>query len=351
MQEKQIPGLSVAVLKQGKIVKLTSYGLADLEHQIPVTRETVFPIASITKTFTSTAILLLVEEGKLRLDQPMAEVLPDLPEGWRKITIRQCLSHTSGLPDSWKPDHRLWQQPENWDALRALVFHAPLEFPAGTQCSYNQTGYQLLGEVVARISGVPFAEFVQERLLKPVGLRGARFNRYRSDRGNAFLTPIVPHLVSNYEEVGGVLQHAAFYRPVWDQPTAGLLLTVDDLIQWDRALAQGSLVRRATLEEAWTPTKLNDGTAAKLWWGSYGLGWFVGEHRGHRYVGHLGGNSVWYGHFPDLGLTVIVLTNRENSNPADIALNVADFYLRKHQPMPEARARSTANLSAVTQEQ
>jgi CubicO group peptidase (beta-lactamase class C family) len=202
-----------------------------------------------------------------------------------------------------------------------------MEFIPGEQCSYNQTGYQLLGEVILKLSGVPFRDFVQSRLLAPAGIAGARFNEYSSDRGNSFLTPVVPNLVSNYQIEGGTLRHAAFYRPVWDETTAGLLLTIDNLIRWDQALARGALLQRSSLESAWTPTKLNNGTTAKLWWGGYGLGWFVGEHHNHRYVGHLGGNSVWYGRFPDLDLTVIVLTNLENSNPADIALKIAEYYL------------------------
>jgi CubicO group peptidase (beta-lactamase class C family) len=213
------------------------------------------------------------------------------------------------------------------EALNRLVAQQPIEYPAGTRCSYNQTGYRLLGRVVERVSGQPYAEFVQTRLLRPSGITGARFTSYSSPARNSFSTPVIPHLAPSYLLTEGELRRSVFLHPTWDQPTSGLLLTIQDLLRWDQALRSGKLLPPSTLEQAWTPARLKDGTPAPMWWGHCGLGWLVAEHQGHRYVGHLGGNSVWYGRYPAEDLTVIVLTNLDNSNPAALAERVADFYL------------------------
>lgn len=174
MQKKRIPGLSLAVIRNGRVVKEAAYGKASLELNVPVTPDTSFPLASMTKIFTATAIMQLVEEGKISLDEPVSQILSELPTPWSAITIRHCLSHTSGLPDVLTDDVNATTVSGDRDTALAEVAKQPLK-PAGAASVYNQTGYVLLGMIIEKVSGMSYETFVQSRVLNPAGMKTARF--------------------------------------------------------------------------------------------------------------------------------------------------------------------------------
>jgi CubicO group peptidase (beta-lactamase class C family) len=327
MRKKGIPGVSLAVLKHGKVIKLKEYGFADLEHRVPVTSKTVYPVASLTKMLTGVAVLMLAEENKLHPDDRVTDILPFLPPSWGEVTIRQCLSHTSGLPDTSLVEGEWIRRPDEKEAFLKQLLTLPMTTPPGTSCAYNQTGFLLLGEIIAKRAGCSYPAFIENRILKPLRMEGAGFEQYSSPDPYALYTGVVPDLTSFYQFQDDRRKHATFFHPVWQQPTAGLHATLRDLIHWDNAFTMPTLLKPASQDQMWTPARLKDGTPVKFWWGSYGLGWFVGEYHGRRYVGHLGGNSVWYSRFVEEGLSVIVLTNLEGSFPASMALDISDFYL------------------------
>jgi CubicO group peptidase (beta-lactamase class C family) len=320
MDQRHIPGLSLAVIKGGNVVREQSYGLANVELEVPATKDTVYEIASITKSFTATAIMLLVEDGQLGLDVPLTRYRPGLPPGWDQITVRHLLAHTSGVVQ-WSLD---WDRPDlTMQEIGQAVFDQPLRFAPGEQCEYTDTNYNLLGMLIHRVAGVPYDQFLQERVFGPLGMTATRHNDVRA---------IVPHRAGGYEWEDGCLLNA--YRIAWnhmnvspDVPANGangsLLSSLADLIIWDAALRTGRILPQAVLERMWTPATLRNGTPAH-----FGLGWELGQHRGHRLVEHGGGLpgfTTSLARFVDDDLTIIILTNQD-SKPWDMARAVAELY-------------------------
>lgn len=277
------PGAAVLVARDGRILVEKAYGLASLELRAPNTPETRFRIGSVTKPFTAMAVLMLYEAGRLNLDETVAQHLPDYPHGAR-ITIRQLLSHTSGLPDFVSIDES---------------GRLPLESEPGTRLNYSNTGYGLLGRIIERTAGQPYAEFLQARLFAPLGMTDTGVDIPRSiTRGRA---------AGYLRDGSGALVNA----PQGDfgaEPFAGgLSSTVRDLYRFVRGLEDGAVLRPATVTAAWTPVTLPPGRA-----GAYGLGWMIGSFRGLREIAHGGdieGFNAWLAVYPDAGATIIVLSN------------------------------------------
>jgi CubicO group peptidase (beta-lactamase class C family) len=321
LQKDRIPGASIAIVHRGKEVLAKGYGVASLELQTPVTADTVFAIASVTKTFTATIVLQLVEKHALELDRPIGELLHDLPANglpanWRAVTVRQLLSHTSGLPDVIvDPVLGKWLADARDDAV-AAAGKLPLQFAPGASWSYNQTNYLLLGMIVEQLCSKPFDDVVQERIVAPLQLRSTTF-------GDAKV--VVPRRATWYTAIDwdgkqpkrSAELHPAFVTyPQWIHTAAALNTTARELAAFAEAVARGKLLAEATRKTMWSSVALADGTPFRFEGTlGMGLGWMVDERPGHRAAGGSGGSSVAFRHFVDDELTVVVLTNLQGHDP------------------------------------
>jgi CubicO group peptidase (beta-lactamase class C family) len=312
------PGASVIVIRDGRVAAVKGYGLAELERRVPVTEETNFRLASLSKQFTATAIMLLVIDGKLRYDDSLATLLPEVPAYARGVTVRQLLNHTSGLPDyeDFVPDSQTAQVHDH-DIPRLIAGVSTPKFAAGTRYDYSNTGYVLLALVVERVSGTRFAGFLHERIFAPLGMTGT----VALEEGRSS----VPHRAYGYTiDSTGV-------RPTDQSNTSatlgdgGIYSSVADLTKWDHALERHSLVSAEAQRVAWTPPALSSGQRTE-----YGFGWFIDEDRGARRLKHHGESRGFTNailRYPERRLTVIVLTNRTGGAPWGIAQRIADQYL------------------------
>lgn len=297
MRRRHVPGLALAVVRDGKLVKARGYGLASVELNVPVTPETVFEIGSVTKQITAAAVMLLVEEGKVNLDDPVGKHLPGTPDAWARVTVRHLLTHTSGLKNyTGLKGFELTERLKREEFIRLVAAHPPA-FAPGDAHSYGNTNYSLLGYVVEAASGQPYWRFVAERIFRPLGMNATR------DRDPH---EVIPNRAEGYEWEGGRLVGRDY--DLTDVFAAGATVsTVLDLVKWDAALAGEKLLRRSSLEQVWTPTRLNDGRTHP-----YGLGWYVETLRGHGRVRHNGqtaGFAASIARYREDRVTVIVLTN------------------------------------------
>jgi len=327
MNLRHIPGLVLLVLKDGRVVKQQSYGLANVELGVPASKDSVFPLASVTKVFTATAVYLLVQEHKIRLEDKVTQLLPGLPNAWDGISVLNCLSHTTGLPDIFPGSPAA--APADWiaastqeEALKKVAAR-PLQYKTGEKSIYNQTEFLLLKMIVEKASGTPLEEFLNERIFKPLGLSSARFgdsldivpNRValymnfapQSDRFHIERQPDGNGLPS----AGGKLwNNINFLYPEYQHGGVGLNMSAVDLATFDTALNNGQVLDRQTLELMWTPFRLNNGRE-----GEFAGGWDTDVLNGHRMVFHIGAGMVEYAHLIDANLSVILLTNSQGFNP------------------------------------
>jgi CubicO group peptidase (beta-lactamase class C family)/Tol biopolymer transport system component/poly(3-hydroxybutyrate) depolymerase len=314
MQKRHIPGLSLAIVRHGEIVTAKGFGHANVELGVPVAPETVFQLQSISKTFTAAAILMLVEEGKIGLDDNITKHLDNLPEAWSDVTVRQLLSHTSGIKDFINEPTVNLRLDATPDEIVKSLADKPLNFPPGEKFKYSNTGYQLLGMIIHKITRKAWGEFLCERIFEPLGMKNTRVIN---------VAEIIPNRATGYRFVSGTLQNGGFVAPsILAYPGGGVRSTALDLAKWDAALCSEKLLKKSTLDQMWTPAKLNDGTDAP-----YGLGWFVGKHQGRRFVLHTGSHVTGFGtvlaRYVDDQLTVIALTNQNSANPSEIAHGIA----------------------------
>jgi CubicO group peptidase (beta-lactamase class C family) len=311
MVAQQIPGVSLAVIRNGEIVIARGYGLANIEHQVPVKPETIFQSGSMGKQFTATAVMMLVEEGKLSLDDKITKYFPDGPAAWHNITVRHLLTHTSGMTDY--PEDFDLRRDYTEDDLVQRIKAIPLAFQPGEKWSYSNLAYVMLGVLIHKVSGKFYGDFLQERVFQPLGMSTARVIS-ESD--------IVPNRAAGYRLVNGQLKNQNWVSPSLNTTADGALyLTVYDAAKWDAALYGEKLLKRSSLEAMWTAVKLNDGKTHP-----YGFGWALGQVRGRRLVEHGG---AWQGfksqisRYLDDKLTVVVFANQLGANPAKIAHGVA----------------------------
>ncbi|HEX7332842.1 MAG TPA: serine hydrolase domain-containing protein [Pyrinomonadaceae bacterium] len=311
MQSQQIPGVALAIVKDGKVVLARGYGLANVEHQVPVKPETIFQSGSTGKQFTATAVMLLVEEGKLNLEDKITKYFTDAPEAWRDITVRHLLTHTSGMTD-YPPDFDLCRDYTE-DELFQRIKTIPLAFQPGEKWSYSNLAYVMLGILIHKVSGKFYGDFLQERVFKPLEMTTARIISEAD---------IVPNRAAGYRLVNGQLKNQGWVSPSLNTTADGALyLTVYDMAKWDAALYTDKLLKRTTLEQMWTPVKLNNGKTHP-----YGFGWGLGKVRGHRVIEHGGswqGFKAQITRYVDDKLTVIVFANQARANQAKLAHGVA----------------------------
>ncbi|MGH9901712.1 MAG: serine hydrolase domain-containing protein [Pyrinomonadaceae bacterium] len=321
MTKHAIPGLSVAVVKDGKVVKLKGYGVASVEFDIPADGDTVFQLYSVSKIFAGVAAMKLVEDGRLSLDAPATDFVENLPPAWKAVRVRHLLTHTSGLPEG-PANPRFASLPEakrkGLTAAETIQLAAalPLKFAPGEKFSYHQSGYVLLGMIVEKLSGKSYADFLAERVFAPLAMTSTRFGDTE--------TVVRRRPSTAYNRQSGELRNWVFPFSVKDYPAAGLNSSAADVSKFLVALEAGRVLKPESLRAMWARAKLNDGTES-----GYGLGWTIGEHKGRKVVGHEGGGSIWVAHFPDERLSVVVLCNLNGARADEIQYGVADFYLER----------------------
>ena len=303
---------AVLVAKDGKPIFRKAYGMADREWDVANTPETRFRLGSITKQFTATAILQLAEQGKLSVDDPISKYYPEAPAAWAPITLKHLLTHTSGIP-SYTAIPGFFAQQARLDKtpaeIIALTRDKPLEFPPGSKYAYDNTGYILLGYVVEKVSGQPYAAYLQDHIFTPLGMK---------DSGYDVSETILPRRASGYSVAGGKARNAAFLAMTLPYAAGSLYSTVDDLLIWDQALQSGKAIKPASVAAMFTDYGFK-----------YGFGQSIRVDKGRRIWGHNGGINGFatqLNHLPDDGLTVIVLANIEQAPVGRIGERLADLY-------------------------
>ncbi len=311
MQAQQIPGVALAVVRDGKIVLARGYGLANVEHQVPVKPETIFQSGSTGKQFTATAVMMLVEEGKLSLDDKMTKYFTDAPESWNSITVRHLLTHTSGMTD-YPADFDLRRDYTEDDLLQRIKA-IPLAFKPGEKWSYSNLAYVTLGILIHKVSGKFYGDFLQERIFKPLDMSTARIISEAD---------IIPNRAAGYRVANGHLKNQDWVSPSLNTTADGALyMTIYDMAKWDAALYTEKLLKQSSLEQMWTKVKLNDGKTA-----AYGFGWGLSEVRGHRIIEHGGAWQGFKAHisrYVDDKLTIILFANQARANQTKLARDIA----------------------------
>ena len=315
IERQHIPGLSLLVARDGKIVRAQGYGLSDIELQVPVKPATVFQSGSVGKQFTATAVMMLVEEGKIHLDDPVTKYLNDAPAAWQQVTISELLSHTAGFTDY--PKNFDFRRDYTESQLLKIVEGIPLAFPPGSKWSYANLGYLTLGIVIHRVTGEFYGDFLQERIFRPLGMSTTRIISEAD---------VVPNRAAGYRLVKGELKNQEWVSPTLNTTADGALyFSILDLAKWDAALYTEDLLQRSSLDQMWTVKKLKNG---QLNSGHYGFGWTIENKNGHRVIGH---DGSWQGfesnisRYVDDKLTVVVLANLAESDPEAIAAHVAQI--------------------------
>lgn len=326
MQKQRIPGLSLAVIQNGKIVKAEGYGLANLELNTPATPETVYKIGSVSKQFIAAGIMLLVEEGKVRLDDRVSKFLEGTPEAWRDITVRHLLTHTSGIVRD-APGFDPLKIQKDADVIRS-AYPLPLHFAPGEKWEYCNVGYFSLAEIIHRVTGKPWSDYLNERMFMPLQMNATR---------TTSMSDLVPNRAGGYVWKDGKVENANIYFAL--RPSGAFLSNVLDLAKWDAALYTNRILKQSSRDQLWNPfvptTRASNGAPTVY----YGFGWEITTPvPGHKKIFHGGslpGFRAELARFVDDKLTVVILTNGDNARPGPIADGVAAFYIPRL--MPAAR--------------
>ncbi len=303
------------VRQNGKVVLSAGYGMANLEHGIRVTPQTVFQSGSMGKQFTAMAVMLLVEQGKLALEDPVAKYLK-VPPAWSRMTVRHLLTHTAGLGDY--PESFSLQQDYSEDELLKMITAQPPASSPGDKWSYSNLGYVSLGILIHKVSGELYGDLLQRCVFAPLGMKSTRIISE---------TDIIPNRAAGYELKDGTLKNQTWVAPSLNTTADGsLYLTVEDMAKWDEALEAKKLLSHAGFDEMWTPVKLNDGSTAP-----YGFGWSLDKTKsGHRLLEHGGawqGFTSYIARYPDDRLSVVTFCNRAGASAGYIARRIAGFYV------------------------
>jgi len=313
MKKERIPGVAVGVYSRGRILLAKGYGLANVELDVPVKPQTIFQSGSVGKQFTSAAIMMLVEEDKLALDDSITKYFPAAPDAWKPILLKNLLSHTSGLPEYESEERTGVNGPfylrmdYTEDELLQKIEALPIENPPGEKWNYRNTNYVLLGILIHKVTGKPYADFLAERIFQPLGMASTRLISEAD---------IIPNRAAGYQiTAANQLKNQTWVSPTFNSTADGALyFNVLDLAKWDAALYTTKLLKRSSLDRMWTAYPLNDGKPNSA---GYGFGWDIRDVNHHRLIEHGG---AWQGftcdisRFPDDSLTVVVLTNLDSKH-------------------------------------
>ena len=306
----RVPGLSLAVIKDGTVVKVAGYGFADLEKRIPAQPDTVYKIGSVSKQFIATGIMLLVQDGRLTLDDPIARYLKDTPPSWSPITIRHALTHTAGLVRE-SPSFAPTRIQSDADLI-AAVYPLPLRFEPGQKWEYSNVGYFILADIIRVVSGRPWPEFLRDRVFAPVGMLST--------------WPTNTTAEIQKRAVGYTGNDNSLRADDWPalRASGAFLSTVLDLAKWDAHLSTPRVLEADSRRQMWTPVRLKDGTTAP-----YGFGWHVDTWSGRPRIRHGGGLPGFiseYARFEDERLTIIALANGDDVDLPLLVSGIAQLY-------------------------
>jgi CubicO group peptidase (beta-lactamase class C family) len=334
MNREHIPGLAVGIYSRGQILLAKGFGLANVELNVPVKAETIFQSGSVGKQFVSAAMMILVEEGKIGLDDSITKYFPHAPESWKPILVKNLLSHTSGLAE-YESDQRTGPKGPFYlrldfteDELLEKAEAMPIDFKVGEKWAYRNTNYLLLGIMIHKVTGKFYADFLAERIFKPLGMNSTRLIS-ESD--------IIANRSAGYEWKGDKLQNQDWVSPTFNSTGDGALyFNVLDLAKWDEALYGTKLLKQSSLDRMWTVFPLNDGKPNSF---KYGFGWRINSFNDHKLIEHGG---AWQGftcdisRYVDDSLTVVVLTNLDSGHakPGEIAQKVAGLVNPALLPLP-----------------
>lgn len=320
---------AVLVAQKGQVLFSGGYGLADREHDIPNTPQTKFLVGSITKQFTSVAIMMLAEQGKLGLDDPISRHLPYSPEHWKAVTIHHLLNHTSGLgnltdiPGIQETRARL---PLPVREIVETFRETPLEFPVGTAFRYSNSGYIVLGDIIERVSGLAYENFLQTHLFGPLEMADSGYDHYQS---------ILKNRATGYCKRDGEWVRAEYLDMSFPFSAGALYSTVEDLYRWGQALDAGRLISAEAYTRMTTLTPLLT---------TYGYGLIMGNLHNRRTIGHAGGingfraNFIW---FPGEHASIVVLSNSEESDFFGVTKALSAILFGEDYELPEAKSQVT----------
>jgi len=316
LKRQHIPGLSLAIVKDGKIIKAAGYGVANIKFKTAATPETVYKIASVSKQFIATGIMLLVQEGRLGLDDPVSNYLEGTPATWKAITIRHLLTHTSGLVRE-APGFDPFKIQSDVDVIKS-AYPLPLRFAPGTREEYGNLGYFALAEIIRKASGRPWVDYLSENVFKPAGMQ----TTYPTNT-----TVSLPNMAKGYVDNDKLLD-----AKDWPalRPSGAFFSTVLDLAKWDAILYTDRILSDSSRQQMWTPVTLNDGASHP-----YGFGWELGSFRDHKLVHHGGGMPGFrseFARFVDDRLTIIFLMNLDDVDRFPILYGLAALYLPASTP-------------------
>ncbi|MCG6949622.1 MAG: beta-lactamase family protein [Acidobacteria bacterium] len=326
MEKNHIPGVLVAVASKGRMIHLKPYGMANVELSVPVSETTVFEIGSISKQFVSSAAMMLVEEGRLGLDDQIHAHLPFLPGEWRGVTVRQLMTHTSGIPDYEEiATYDIYGFRLTPEEVIRIAHSRPMDFEPGTAWNYSNTGYFLLSMIVEGVEGKPLGEVLEDRIFEPVGMTRTRM---------ADPETIIPDRAAGYwvDKSGELINR----RPTETSSTlgaGGLLSTASDLAKWDAALYGENVLSNESKRQMWTGAVLLDGNDTK-----YGFGWDVTPYREltrQQHGGMVAGFVARFSRFPDQEAVFIVLMNRYEVTTFPIFKALVHTFMPSLGPIPE----------------
>lgn len=297
MAERHIPGAAIAVIKNGRVVKMKGYGLASVEFNAPVTSDTVFEIGSVSKQMTAAGIMLLVQDGKVSLDERISRYLPDTPEAWKDVTVRHLLTHSSGIKSYTSLTGFELSRRVKIDGFIKQLSPYPLEFTPGEKNIYSNSGYNLLAYIIETQSGKPYMDYMRERIFLPLGM---------TRTGDRDPRNVIPLRANGYEWQNDKL--IGRDGSLTDLMGAGSITsTIADMVKWETALRGETLLTAESKKAIWTPFVFNNGTPSP-----YGFGWRISDVREHKLVGHTG-QTAGFGaaifRYVNNDVTVIALTN------------------------------------------
>jgi D-alanyl-D-alanine carboxypeptidase len=300
MVENHIPGAAVAVIKNGKVIKEKYFGIANIEDNVPVTNQSVFEIASMSKQFTCAAILLLQQENKIRVTDKISKYLDSIPGSWQNITVEQLMNHTSGMRDDWDDNTGYFLENYTDEKMYSAQKKIPLLFTPGEAFHYSSGPFDL-GLIIQKVSGKSYARFLEDRLFRPLGMTSTSV--YDNSR-------IVPHRVKGYIWQDSIWQNGVLISSAANaRGDVGVITSLPDMIKWDAALKDNRLLNPESRKEMFECGTLNDGVFI-----GYGLGWFITPQYGHLMIEHPGGFRTGFRsdimRFPDIGLDIIILCNK-----------------------------------------
>ena len=346
MARQKVPGVAIAIVNKGSVFAAKGYGLANVEHHVPVGPGTIFQSGSVGKQFTATAVMQLVEQVKIGLEDPVTKFFPDAPASWQAITVHHLLTHTSGIPDyegvKEGPAVLDLRRDYTEDDLARLAFGLTLEFPPGARWNYSNTGYVLLGIIIHKVSGQFYGDLLRERVFVPLGMKTARVISEKE---------IVPNRAAGYRLDKGALKNQEWVSPILNTTADGsLYFSLRDVIAWDKGLRSGAILSRRSWEQVYDPVKLNSGRRYP-----YSFGWFVDTLNGKLRLYHGGswqGFKSYISRYLGEDLTIIVLANLAEADPGRFVDGIAGILVPalatpEMTPIPDREPEVRARLDEL----